>query len=83
MFDALDFAKQSTDDPVIGLDGSQWILEQLKDGKYHIVVRWAADAYEPKKRGTESFVKLCEWMLAKAPQKKPAEQADGGNQIQR
>ena len=83
LFDALDFAKQSTDDPVIGVDGSQWILERLKDGKYHIVVRWTADAYEPKTRGTESFVKLCEWMLVTAPQKKSAEQADGGSQIQR
>jgi len=67
LFDAIDFAKQPTEDPVMGFDGSQWILERLKDGKYHIVVRWTADAYDPKKRGTASFVDLCEWMLTTAP----------------
>lgn len=69
LFEALNFAKQSTEDPVLGLDGSQWILERLKDGEYHIVVRWTANAYDPKKRGTTSFVELCEWMLATAPKK--------------
>jgi len=24
-----------------GLDGAEWILESLKEGKYHIVVRWS------------------------------------------
>ena len=78
LFDALDFAKQPTEDAVSGLDGSQWILERLKDGEYHIVVRWTADAYEPKKRGTASFVELCQWMLSTAPRDKNAE--DGGGQ---
>jgi hypothetical protein len=79
LFDALNFAKQPTEDPVSGSDGSQWILERLKDGEFHIVVRWTADAYEPKKRGTTSFVDLCQWMLSTAPRDKNAEQ-DGGRQ---
>ncbi len=74
LFDALKFSKLTTEDPVIGCDGSEWILECIKDGKYHVVVRWTANAYEPKKRGTESFVKLCEWMLSKAPRNIEAEQ---------
>ncbi|MEM9282718.1 MAG: hypothetical protein AAGA96_12895 [Verrucomicrobiota bacterium] len=78
LFEALEFAKQPTEDPVTGLDGSQWILERLKDGEYHIVVRWTADAYDPTKRGTASFVKLCEWMLATAPKNKNAEQGGTG-----
>lgn len=79
LFKALEFEKQSTEDPVMGLDGSQWILECLKGGKYHIVVRWTADAYEPKKRGTEAFVRLCNWMLEKAPRTKKTE-PDGAGQ---
>jgi len=78
LFDALDFAKQPTEDPVSGFDGSQWILERLRDGEYHIVVRWSADAYEPKKRGTASFVELCQWMLTTAPRNKKAEPAGAG-----
>lgn len=75
LFAALDFARQTTEDPVMGLDGSQWILECLIGGEYHIVVRWTADAYEPKKRGTEDFVKLCTWMLENSPRAKNAEQS--------
>ena len=66
LFEALDFANQSTKDPVRGMDGSQWILERLKEGEYHIVVRWTAKSYNPGKRGTVSFVELCEWMLSTA-----------------
>tara|TARA_B110000003_G_scaffold5514_1_gene5830 strand:+ start:1811 stop:2446 length:636 start_codon:yes stop_codon:yes gene_type:complete len=78
LFKALDFEKQPTEDPVMGLDGSQWILERLKGENYHIVVRWTADAYEPKKRGTEAFVELCNWMLNTAPRTKKAEQGGAG-----
>lgn len=80
LFDALDFAKQPTKDPISGRDGSEWILERLKDGEYHVVVRWTADAYEPKKRGTASFVELCQWMLSTAAKDKNAEQDVGGQQ---
>jgi len=78
-FDSLDFSEQPTKDPFIGLDGSEWILERLKDGEYHIMVRWTADAYDPKNRGTASFVGVCQWMLAAAPRKiEEAEQAGTG-----
>ncbi len=67
LFNKIEFPNQTTNDPMLGLDGSQWILERLKNGEYHIVVRWTADEYEPKKRGTEAFVNLCKWMLDNAP----------------
>ena len=79
LFKALDFEKQPTGDPVMGLDGSQWILERLNEGRYHIVVRWTADAYEPKKRRTEAFVRLCNWMLESAPRTTKADPDAGGN----
>ncbi|MBZ0167516.1 MAG: hypothetical protein K8I00_11975, partial [Candidatus Omnitrophica bacterium] len=28
---------------IIGLDGARWILEGLKEGRYHIVDRWSPD----------------------------------------
>lgn len=27
--------------PLSGLDGAEWIVEGVKDGKYHVVVRWS------------------------------------------
>jgi hypothetical protein len=33
--------KVSPPDGKIGLDGARWILEAIKDGKYHIVDRWS------------------------------------------
>jgi hypothetical protein len=29
-----------------GLDGADWILEGVQDGRYHIAVRWCPDLYE-------------------------------------
>lgn len=31
----------SSHEPDIGLDGAQWIIEGVKDGKYHIADRWS------------------------------------------
>lgn len=73
LFEMLDFRRMPTADPVAGLDGSQWILESLREGEYHVVVRWTADAYDPEKRGTASFVELCRWMLSSAPRSKSPE----------
>jgi len=67
LFGKLKFSEQATNDSVQGLDGSRWILERLKGGDYHIVDRWTADAYDPQKGGTASFVELCNWMLDHAP----------------
>jgi hypothetical protein len=37
-----------------GNDGSEWIIEGLKDGKYHVVERWCADN-TPSKRVTHQL----------------------------
>ncbi|CAA6696637.1 MULTISPECIES: hypothetical protein [unclassified Lentimonas] len=79
LFEATAFSKQTTSDPMLGLDGSQWILERLKNGDYHIVVRWTADAYNPEKRGTKEFVDLCNWMLDHAPRTESQNQSGDDN----
>lgn len=78
LFEKIEFLKQTTKDPIRGRDGSKWILESLKEGQYHIVVRWTANAYDPKERGTETFVDLCNWMLENAPRDEKAEQGGAG-----
>jgi hypothetical protein len=35
-----DFWNMQPDEPSRGLDGAEWILEGVQDGKYHIVARW-------------------------------------------
>jgi hypothetical protein len=35
-----DFWNMQPDEPSRGLDGAEWILEGVRDGKYHMVVRW-------------------------------------------
>ena|SRR3989338_3048472 len=39
-FKKLDFWKLPVKDDVMGLDGTQWIIEGVKEGRYHIVDRW-------------------------------------------
>ena len=36
--------KLPTQDDTIGLDGARWILEGVRDGKYHVVDRWSPDS---------------------------------------
>ena len=37
------FWAMPADLPRTGLDGADWILEGVRDGNYHIVVRWCPD----------------------------------------
>jgi hypothetical protein len=64
-----DFWKMPTPEPKPGMDGSEWILEGVEGGKYHLVVRWTANQYDPVKRKTADFVAVCEWMYRKSPLK--------------
>lgn len=50
---------KSTVDEVGGRDGSQWILEVVKDGRYKIVDRWTPGDGAP-------MWKIGEWFLGKA-----------------
>jgi len=36
-----------SEDDVIGLDGAEWIIEAVKEGRYHIIDRWSPDRPAP------------------------------------
>jgi hypothetical protein len=46
---------------IMGLDGSQWIVEAVKDGKYHIVDRWSPDPGTDMRTLGECFLSLAAW----------------------
>ena len=62
----LKFFRMSTDDETYGKDGDEWILEGVAEGKYHVVQRWCAAKYDPKKRGLEPFLALCKFLVDKS-----------------
>ena len=62
----LKFFEMPTEDDTSGTDGEQWILEGVANGKYHVIHRWCASAYDPGKRGLKSFLHLCEFLVTKS-----------------
>jgi hypothetical protein len=44
------FWTMPTDSPRYGKDGSQWILEGVNDGKYHLVARWSPDYHSTENK---------------------------------
>jgi hypothetical protein len=40
------FWEMPAESPQRGFDGAEWILEAVRDGKYHVVVRWCPGLYE-------------------------------------
>ena len=62
----LNFFKLPAEDSVIGFDGDEWIIEGVSQGKYHVVVRWCADSYDPEKRKLTAFLALCKFLLDKS-----------------
>lgn len=52
------FWDMPTKDERIGLDGSEWIIEGVKDGTYHIVNRWTPEKGPIYDLGN-TFVRLC------------------------
>lgn len=61
----LNFFQLPTDDGVIGFDGDEWIIEGVSHGEYHVVQRWCAADYSPKKRGLKPFLALCKFLIDK------------------
>ena len=59
----LNFFQLPTEDSVMGNDGDEWIVEGVAQGKYHVVVRWCADSYDPEKRKLTNFLALCRFLL--------------------
>ena len=65
---SLNFFEMNTEDLPSGCDGEEWILEGVRDGKYHVVTRWSANApeFDPDKRGLQAFVKFCSLLVDQA-----------------
>lgn len=70
LFAKLKFFTLKTADDMPGLDGSQWILEVVDNGNYHVVDRWSPADYDPEKRQTLAFVNICKWLYKKSGFKK-------------
>jgi hypothetical protein len=43
LLDGICYWQMPTEDSRLGNDGAQWILEGMKDGRYHVVDRWSPD----------------------------------------
>ncbi len=69
LFGKLGFRQMAFEDPDRGFDGSEWILEAVESGEYHIVARWTPTAYDTEKRGLRTFVDVCEWLFRAGPLK--------------
>jgi hypothetical protein len=67
LFAKLGFRQMPFQDPVLGADGSEWILEAAEQGEYHVVARWTPKAYNTEKRGLRAFVEACEWLYRASP----------------
>jgi len=62
----LDFYRLPTDDDIKGFDGDEWIIEGVSQGKYHIVQRWCANDYNPKRRKLIAFLAFNKFLLDKS-----------------
>ena len=60
---SLNFFSMSLEDDTNGRDGSKWIFEGVKNGKYHVISRWCPDVYYTEKRNLVEFVSTCNLML--------------------
>jgi hypothetical protein len=40
----IDFWRMETNSGGAGLDGAQWIMEGVHDGRYHVVDRWSPES---------------------------------------
>jgi hypothetical protein len=66
LFGKLAFWQMPFDVPDRGFDGSEWILEAVELGKYHVVARWSP-SLQTDRRGLRAFVDLCEWLFRVSP----------------
>jgi hypothetical protein len=48
-------------DDVFGFDGSRWVVEGVKDGRYHVVQRWTPDSSNPVGRLGRHFHEVANW----------------------
>ncbi len=68
LFATLNFEKQATRDPTVGFDGSTYVLEQVAEGRYHVIVRWTPTS-NTSKRGLTEFQAVAQSMYRASPLK--------------
>lgn len=56
--DSVDFWNIETHDPNMVLDGAEWILEVMIDGRYHFVTR-----NSPENNGGQAYAELCKLVM--------------------
>lgn len=66
LLDALRFFEMPTQEDFRGFDGDETVFEGAVGGKYHVVTRWCATAYDPKKRGLLAFNALTKFLIDKS-----------------
>lgn len=49
--------------PDMGVDGAHWIVEAVKDGRYHVVDRWSPPAKDPIHQFAITLLDLAEFKL--------------------
>ena len=62
----LNLFEMPSNDAVHGLDGDEWVIEGVSQGKYHFVERWCATDEKPEKRGLENFNVFCKFLVDKS-----------------
>lgn len=65
----------SKEKDIMGIDGSQWILEGQASGRYHLVDRFTPLSNDSGKRHLESFVACCRYLLTLSKQEIPKKDA--------
>jgi hypothetical protein len=60
------FFDMPTEENVRGFDGDETVFEGVSRGKYHVITRWCATAYDPKKRGLLAFNLFCKFLIDKS-----------------
>ncbi|MBI4658508.1 MAG: hypothetical protein HY735_06615 [Verrucomicrobia bacterium] len=50
-------------EPTEGLDGSHWLIEAVRDGRYHLVERWSPRSSTALGRIGRDFSELAEWKV--------------------
>src|SRR5262245_20677562 len=57
--------RSNEEDHEQGLDGSEWTIECVRSGAYHVIKRWSPE-FETNKRGLTNLVDFCEVIVRKA-----------------
>jgi hypothetical protein len=66
LFDEADLWQERTEDLNLGRDGTTWVIESVRDGRYHVVERWTPVMSGQARVGTEAFVALVDWLRQEA-----------------